>query len=51
MTVDFGNYKYILYNKKMDRFNKLKIKFFNDNITDEELQEMNGLYEWIEKYS
>ena len=35
MTFDFSNYKDIIYNKKMGRLNQLKIKNFNDNITDE----------------
>ena len=51
MVVNFSNYKNNLYGKKIDRLNKLKIKNFNDNITDEELQEMNSLCNWIKKYS
>lgn len=51
MVVNFSNYKNNLYGKKIDRLNQLKIKNFNDNITDEELQEMNSLFEWIRKYS
>lgn len=51
MTFDFSNYKDNLYSKKMDRLNQLKIKNFNDNITDEELVEMDNIFEWIRKYS
>lgn len=51
MVTELSNYKDILCNKKMDRLNRLKIKNFNDNITDEELQEMNSLCNWIKKYS
>lgn len=51
MAFDFSSHKNNLYGKKIDRLNQLKIKNFNDNITDEESEEMNSLYEWIRKYS
>ena len=51
MVTELSNYKDILCNKKMDRLNRLKIKNFNGNITDEELEEMDNIFEWIRKYS
>lgn len=47
MVIEINSSKENILQKKETRFKELKIAYFNQNITDNEILEMYKLSEWI----
>lgn len=47
MVIDFGTSKKQLFEKKQKRFTELKIGYFEDRLSVEEIEEFNELGYWM----
>ena len=51
MVVEFNTRKGEVLQKKIDRFNELKVKYFMDNLNDKEEIEFNNIEKWLKIHS